>query len=160
MLKLSHRALIIISGIVWFVIGFYLLNLGLNLIATADPAAQEGYPLLNRLASLFGGIAEAGIAVIAVGLLIGYFKGRYVLGKSARKGVERIATFPNPTSLANIYSKKYYILLGSMIALGISIKLFGLPNDVRGMVDIAIGAALINGAVVYFRLAALQTSSN
>ena len=89
--------------------------------------------------------------MVAVCLMIGYLKGKHVLGKSAVRGIERIRAFPNPTSLGNIYSAKYYVLLAIMIGLGLSIKYLGLPHDVRGAIDVAIGAALINGALIYFR---------
>ncbi len=98
------------------------------------------------------------IILIALGMLIGYSKGRYILGKSALKGIERIRSFPNPTEITNIYSSKYYILLGLMIGLGVSMKYLGIPADVRGTIDVAIGAALINGAMIYFRHAVQKTS--
>ena len=111
------------------------------------------FPLLHSIAPYFGGKEQTATILIALGLLIGFFKGRFILGKSAKRGVERICSFPNPTSLSNIYSAKYYILLGGMVGLGMSIKFLGLPNDIRGLVDVAIGAALINGAMIYFRSA-------
>jgi hypothetical protein len=56
-------------------------------------------------------------------------------------------------SLTQIYSPTYYLLIGIMIGLGLSLKIFGLPIDIRGLVDVTIGAALINGAMLYFRSA-------
>lgn len=152
MLKLSHTLLVVISGAIWFGIGVFLLSLGLNLIVDSSQIEQQ-IPILRTLEPYFG-IEQAVLVLIVACLFIGYAKGRFVLGKSARRGVARILTFPNPTSLVNIYSMPYYLLLGGMIALGMSVKYLGLPNDVRGAVDVAIGSALINGAVIYFRLAA------
>jgi len=155
-MKLSHSKLIVISGLVWFAIGVYLLQLGLNLLLGGvqyPDLSESPYPLLKALAPYVGSIETAVLALVAVALYIGYLKGRYVLGKSAQKGVDRIRSFENPAPLHQIYSKKYYILLGGMVALGISIKYLGLSNDVRGFIDAIIGSALINGAVIYFRLA-------
>lgn len=151
-MKLSHTKLIVLSGIVWFAIGAYLLNLGLNLLI-GSIAGTESTPLLTFLSPFMGTLQTAALTLIIAALAIGYFKGRYVLGKSAKRGVDRIRSFPNPAPLSKIYSGKYYLLLGSMVALGISIKYMGLSNDVRGFIDAAIGAALINGAMIYFRLA-------
>lgn len=154
-MKLSHTKLIMISGLVWFGIGVYLLQLGLNLLlggVNADLSASQ-YPLLRALSPYTGSLETAAIVLVVIALFIGYFKGRYVLGKSAKRGVDRIRSFSNPAPLQNIYSAKYYILLGSMVALGISIKYMGLNNDVRGLIDAIIGSALINGAMIYFRLA-------
>lgn len=153
MLKFSHKTLICISGLVWFAVGIWLLNLGLNFLL----AGKSGYyPLLTSLAPYFGGTEVSALALICVALIIGLLKGRHVLGKSARQGIARIRTFANPMSLASLYSAKYYILLAVMIGLGISMKWIGLPEDIRGFVDVAIGSALINGAMVYFRGAASE----
>lgn len=151
-MKLSHTKLIVISGLIWFVIGIYLLRLGLNLMM-ASIAGLENYPLINMLRPYLNTAENVTLLLVVLALMIGYFKGNFVLGKSARRGVERIRSFPNPTSIANIYSAKYYILLGTMIALGISIKYMGLNSDIRGFIDVIIGSALINGAMVYFKLA-------
>lgn len=153
-MKFSHTALAYISGIIWLVVGCFLLQLGLSLLSIAIDTAgpDKSLPMLHFLRTYVGGYQEGAIALIMLALFIGYLKGKHVLGKSAQKGVEHISTFPNPTSLSNMYNAKYYILLGAMIALGMSIKFLGLPNDVRGTIDVAIGAALINGAMCYFRM--------
>lgn len=159
-MKLSHTKLIVISGLIWFGIGVYLLQLGLNLLlgGVNNPVLLDNYPLLKTLLPYLGSFETAVVMLIVLALFIGYFKGRYVLGKSAKRGVDRIRSFPDPAPLHHIYSAKYYILLGSMVALGISIKYMGLPNDVRGLIDAAIGSALINGSMIYFKLAQQEKS--
>jgi hypothetical protein len=158
-MKLSHTKLIVISGLIWFVIGVFLLRLGLNLIITSLDGLGN-YPLINLLRPYLSTVENVALLLVVLALMIGYFKGNYVLGKSARRGVERIRSFPNPTSIANIYSAKYYILLGAMVALGISIKYIGLNPDVRGFIDTIIGSALINGAMIYFKLARANNLKN
>ena len=153
-MKISHFTMTILSGLVWMFVGLYLLPLGLVLLM--NPFHTDNYqPLLELLAPYLGGIEQSAIALTAIGLYVGFLKGRHVLGKAARKGVERIRSMPNPADLKNIYSPRYYILLGGMILLGMSIKFFGMPSDIRGLVDVAIGSALINGSLVYFRFALL-----
>jgi hypothetical protein len=144
MLQLNHRMLALLSGAVWMAVGCFLLPLGLKLLVVSPQG-----PLLNSL----GGGEQVALLLVALGLCIGYMKGRYVLGKTAAKGIEHIKSLPNPSSIAKIYGPKYLILLGGMVALGISIKYFGVPNDIRGLVDVAVGTALIQGAAVYFRFA-------
>lgn len=151
-MKLSHTKLIVISGLVWFAIGFYLFQLGLNLLLNGE-LSSTSYPLVNMISKFIGSGENAALLLLVLALFIGYMKGRFVLGKSAKRGVDRIRSFPNPAPLSRLYSGKYYLLLGVMIALGISIKYLGLSNDVRGFVDAIIGSALINGAMIYFRLA-------
>lgn len=161
MLRFSHRTLIILSGLIWMGIGCFLLQLGLNLLLKG-PQTQQENPLLQFLTVYLGERESAAIFVIALCLYVGYLKGRYVLGKSVRRGVLRILALPNPSSLTYIYSPKYYLLIGLMVGLGISIKYLGLSNDWRGSVDVVIGSALINGALLYFRFASkpLEASKN
>lgn len=150
MFKCSHKALVILSGLVWFGVGLYLMPLGLNYLLAGTSGNR---PALELLGPFLGGSINSALFLVALALIIGFLKGRHVLGKSARQAIERIKTFSNPTSLANLYSAKYYLLLAGMICLGMSMKWIGLPEDIRGFVDVAIGSALINGAVVYFRQA-------
>lgn len=131
MIHMKHKTIIAISGIVWFAIGFSLLRLGLHLLALRG----------DQLAVL----------LMAAGLIIGFFKGRFVLGKTALKGINRIESLPEPMPISQIYTPQFYGLIGFMIVLGMSIKYFGLGNDIRGTVDVAIGAALLNGSTFYFR---------
>ncbi|MCE5317588.1 MAG: hypothetical protein LLG04_09565 [Parachlamydia sp.] len=149
MLKMSHAALAMISGLIWMAVGCSLLSLGLKLLLGNDSAM----PLIQSLSPSLGGAQQVALLLVAVGLFVGYMKGRHVLAKSASKGIERIKTLPNPASLAKIYSPGYYLLLGGMMFLGMSIKFFGIPSDIRGMIDVAIGAALIQGSLVYIRFA-------
>lgn len=150
MLKVNHKALILLSGAVWMIAGCGLLYLGLHLMIDGLQARAE-VPLLSSLGPFLGGIEQVALFLIVFGLFIGYMKGRYVLGRAAKKGIHRIRTLPEPADISSIYSKQYYLLLGAMVLLGMSIKWLGLPNDVRGFVDVAIGSALINGAMCYFR---------
>lgn len=155
--KVSHTILIVISGLIWFAIGCFLLTLGLGFITESTKQSQlsdvaaANHPILSNLSPYIGGFEEAALVLIAVCLFIGHLKGKHVLGKSAKRGVERIRTLPQPASLASIYSAKYYILLAVMVGLGIAVRF--LPNDIRGGIDVIIGAALINGALIYFRSA-------
>lgn len=153
MLKLSHAALVLISGLVWLAVGLFLFPLGLKLLvgsATAYVFSENSYPLISLLTPYLGP-QQAAIFLIVIGLFIGQLKGKTVLNKSIQRSIKRIKTFPNPTSITNLYSYPYLILLISMVGLGISIRYFGVPNDIRGFIDVAVGAALIRGALNYFR---------
>lgn len=159
-MKCSHTVLGWISGLVWLAVGFFLFTLGVSLLTAHLTAAGGSYPLIDLVAPYFGGREQATIALIAAALYIGFLKGKHVLGKSARRGIARLQTLPNPASIARIYGASYYMLLGSMILLGVAIKYTGIPSDLRGFIDLTVGTALIQGAVVYMRLAnALKVES-
>lgn len=152
MLQLSHNKMAIFSGAIWMTIGIFLLQLGLNLLFQPI-AVGTSTPLFNIL-STYISPSEAAIFITVLGLYIGFLKGKYVLTKTANRTLNQIRMLPNPAPLHKMYDRKYYILLGIMITLGMSIKYMGIPNDVRGAIDVIIGSALINGAVHYFRMSA------
>ncbi len=153
MFKVSHSTLIFLSGFAWLAIGCFLLPLGLNFIVASllkENAAQP-HPILYFLAPYAGGLDAAALVLIACALLIGFLKGRTVFSKSVKRSVSRILTLPNPAPLSKIYTPSYYLLLGSMVLLGVLVRYT--PLDVRGAVDVIVGSALINGAMLYFRQA-------
>lgn len=152
MLKANHVTLIILSGLVWLIVGCVLLPLGLNFLVAAilRETPIHARPMLSVLAPHVG-LEQAVLVVLAICLAVGYLKGRYVLAKSVQRGVQHILKLPNPAPISKVYTKKYYILLGSMVLLGFIVRLA--PLDVRGAVDVIVGAALINGAFIYFRQA-------
>lgn len=152
MLKLSHSNMTFISGSIWFAIGFFLLQLGLRLIFDSTGSAEASTPLLNSFQGILAA-QEAAIVITAVALYIGFLKAKHILSKTANRSVAHIRTLPNPGEIRFMYSRNYYFLLGGMVLLGMSFKYLGLPNDVRGAIDILIGSALINGAIHYYRIA-------
>lgn len=145
-MQVSHRTLLNISGIVWLAIGVMLLNLGIRFIMDGSFMQAENQ---------FGAII-----LIALALITGNIKGRFVLRKAAMRSFERIKLLSNPTPLSNIYSKANYILIGLMMGIGMGMKYLGIPPDVRGFIDIAVGAALIQGALCYFNMPTTCGSEN
>ncbi len=148
-MKLKHQTLIGISGAIWVAVGLFLLPLGLNFLGQRDPSVA--YPLLDFFAPMTGGIDTAVVLLIAFSLMLGTMKAKAVLSKVVVKNVKHIRSFPNPTEFTNIYGIKYILLIGFMISLGMALRYFGVPKDVRGVIDVAVGSALITGGISYFR---------
>lgn len=159
MLNFSHRSLIIISGMIWFAIGAWLMPLGLNFLVLAAKDGQYS-PWLDAITPLVGSLEIASIVLVTLALMAGYIKGTKVLGKSADRGIARIHTLPNPAPITQIYTPVYYLLIAFMVLLGMSMKWMAVPLDIRGFVDAAVGAALINGSMVYFRKASNAPASS
>ena len=116
-------------------------------------AAESSDSLCFRYQEIFGSAQQASTVVIALGLLIGWLKGRFVLSKTVKRVVDGIAILKTPIRTHQVYSRKYWILIASMIALGMSLRILPIPVDIRGFVDIAVGSALIQGSLLYFRAA-------
>lgn len=130
---MKHRSWIAVSGFTWFLIGASLLFKGLELIA------QAALP------------QKTATSLIALGLLVGFLKGRFVLSKTVRRVVTRIASLPAPIRFKDAYAPSYWILIAGMTSLGMLFRFLPIPIDIRGTIDVTIGSALINGAVLYFR---------
>ncbi len=153
-MHMSKRAWITISGMIWFIVGIGLLTLGLNFIVfKAQIETHETTSLIAKMAPIAGGREKAAMTLIVIGLILGFLKARFVLIKTVRRVVERILGLPLPIKISQVYSKNYLMLICGMILLGLSMKWLGFSTEVRGLIDVAIGSALMNGAVAYFRLA-------
>jgi len=152
MFKVSHTFMIILSGLIWLAIGVMLMSMGLNFIVKSilvENLVVLRRPVLDFFANILGGYDQGAIAVIALALIIGFFKGRFVLKKTVGRTIARIRALPNPAPLSQIYHKAYYLLIAVMMTLGFILKF--VPLDIRGGVDVVVGSALINGAILYFR---------
>jgi hypothetical protein len=160
MIKLKHPPIIVLAGLIWLAIGVFLLSVGLKLIVLTAKQVDAGIsvtaPIFNAAPSLVGSAETASTLLIAIALFVGYFKGKFVLMKSALRVVHRIKSHPEPMSIHKVYSPKFLILIAIMISLGLLIKYLNVPGDIRGGIDVTIGAALISGSLAYFRLAAVK----
>lgn len=155
MLRFSHRQAILFSGLVWLLVGVLLIYKGLNyMVMTGDHIIThyvEGLPLIRFFSSFSKDLNQAALFFICTSLLLGYLKGRFALKKSVYRVVSRITSFPSPVPLNKIYSLGYLLLLCSMMGIGMGFKYLPLSIDIKGFVDFTIGAALINGAMLYIR---------
>lgn len=156
MIQCRHATLFFISGLIWLAVGCNLLPLGLRLLlGTLDPGTTASTPLVDAMSSWFSQPEYPVQLLVLIGLFIGFLKGRTVLAKAVNREIARISVLPSPAALTDLYSRKAFILLALMICLGMSMKWFQLSPDIRGVIDVAVGAALINGAMLYFRNALL-----
>lgn len=152
MLNVRHKSMILISGALWALIGGMLLRKGLMYLQECSENFQaDAYPFASKLVSVMGGTQEAVLALIVLALIVGALKGRTVLKKSACRVIDRIRTLPDPAPLMKMYAPPYWLLYLFMMSLGMLMKVTGLPIDIRGFVDTAVGAALLNGSINYFK---------
>lgn len=134
---MQKRFWIAFSGVVWLVVGVMLLTKGIFWMGNG----MEGWTESTLLLLLFGA------------LFVGILKGRYVLSKTVTRIYRHIADLPEPLSWKKIYPRSYVLVLGLMMGMGMGLKYVPLPSLVRGSIDVAIGAALIQGSLLYFRFA-------
>jgi hypothetical protein len=148
-MKIKHTHAIILSGLTWVLIGSFLLFKGLHYILFATVFQADTSPLL----SLFSKKENGTMILIAMGIAIGYAKGKFVFPRTVQRVVKRILSQDEPIQLKNLYSKGYLLLIGSMICLGMAMRFSSIPFDVRGVIDTGVGSALVVGSLLYFKQA-------
>jgi hypothetical protein len=132
-LQISREKLIILAGAIWAAVGAMLLGIGVKFLFL-----NTTFSAINLLA-------------LTIGLVLGYFKGKWVIVRSAQRNVSRINALGDNAPIYKVYSVGMYALIVSMIALGWGLKLLEVPLYVRGCIDVAVGVALIQGARSYFQ---------
>jgi hypothetical protein len=151
-MNLSKKTWLVISGVMWLGIGVMLLMKGLRLIVACAEQTEGAAPLLNSIFSLAGSRQQGSLLLICGALFVGFIKGRTVLAKTVKRIAEKIHLHPETLiPLKQVYDKRYWIVLGVMMGLGMLFRFLSIPKDIHGFIDVAIGSALINGAMLYFR---------
>jgi hypothetical protein len=136
---LSRQQHLLIAALIWTVVGTGLLTMG--------GLFWFHLPYLGDLDSRH--LAIGGLAV-AVGLL----KGKFVLDKTAGRVVERANALqePNPAkSIFQMFGGKTIALVGSMMFIGYLLRVTGVSYEIRGLVYLAVGPALLWSSRNYWR---------
>lgn len=139
------------SGVVWLAVGVFLLLFGVKLVVFSSMEGAPHSALFTKLYTMFTSREHSVLILVTGGLLVGFMKGRLVLSKTVRRVVDRICALPDPIRFFDVYSAGYLVLIASMILLGMGLRWLQVPSDIRGTIDIAVGSALMNGAMLYFR---------
>lgn len=150
-MKCNHRVLITLSGLLWLAIGTFLLFIGLRFLTTSLLVVSPGFSVASLMRSLPFSPENQAVCLMALAIFLGSFKGRFLLSKSAKRQLARIASLPNPAPLRLIYGKGYYLLIALMMSMGGVMRLLPISLDTRGVIDIVIGSALIQGSLFYFK---------
>lgn len=136
-MRLGRFGWLILSGVIWLIIGGFLLSMGLYLLILQSSSQ-------NR---------EHVVILVCLGLILGFIKGRFILFKTAQKAVKRISLIPKPISILQAYPPIYLGLILGMMLLGIVLKWLEITSSIRGVIDVAVGFALMNSSRAYFQSA-------
>lgn len=123
-----------IFGAMWACVGIMLLTVGLNLLHTAG---------VSRIGE------EVAVLVIAVSLAVGYCKGKWVLQKGAKRTLGALEAYGDPIPFSKAFGVRYFVLIFVMMTLGFLLRF--VDPAIRGAVDVAVGAALLQGSIVFFK---------
>lgn len=82
----------------------------------------------------------------AAALSIGLLKGKVILDRTANRVIDRVDTLQEPNPLKSIFQMfgaKTIALILAMMGIGIGLRLAGVSFEIRGLIYIAVGAALL-----------------
>ena len=117
----SIRTHLLLGGLIWTVVGFFLLT--------------NGFVLVSRESHMWFGV---------FGLALGIFKALLVLDRVARKNIKRIKEFEDKVCFGSVYSLKTWFLVAAMIGLGRFLRTTNiLPGEIVGLIYSAVGIALL-----------------
>jgi len=116
----SVRTHLLLGGLIWSLVGFFLLTNGFVLVSLQD--------------HLWYGLA---------GMVLGSAKSFFILDRVARKNLRRIKDFEEKACIGSVYSWKTWFLVLAMIGLGRFLRTTVLPGEVVGFIYTAVGWALM-----------------
>ncbi|MBC8336263.1 MAG: hypothetical protein ISR59_03200 [Anaerolineales bacterium] len=138
-LTTTHRTLKILAVLVWVIGGVMLIRKGSELLI-------EAYSL-NSIMAWIG-------FSIALGVILGSLKSKYLFVKSCRKNLVRIDALEDPR-LWQFYRPKFFLFLTLMIGTGVTLSRmahgsFPFLLSVAAL-DLSIATALLSSSVVYWQ---------
>ena len=80
-----------------------------------------------------------------LGIAIGWAKGHFVLSKTMQRLKARLTGLSHPISFRTAFPPAYLALIAVMVGLGILLR--WAPDELRGIVDLAVGTALSSAAL-------------
>jgi hypothetical protein len=140
--RLAPRSLGWLAFGLWLLGGVVLLSFGAARLAQA--ARSGATPLVVT-------------AVAAAALAVGAAKGWFVLRRTAQRNIDRLAALAQDQRPIHVYGVRSWVIIGLMTGLSVGLTLGGVPPLWRGMVNVAIGAALAASSLSY--LVPLRTGS-
>ena len=136
----NKNSLYVLAGSVWALVGLFLMIRGAAMYQTALDTQNASQTAL-------------GIS-IAISVILGIIKGRFVLSKTARRNKSRIDRLEQPLKVHHVYAKSFYFMIAGMILLGVTLRTFN--EYLGGYVVVAaiycgIGLALMVSSLVYWK---------
>ena len=137
---MNKNSLYTLAGSIWGLVGLFLIIRGVAMYQEALNSQNASQTAL--------------IISIAIAVVVGIAKGKFVLSKTARRNKSRIENIQEPLKIHHVYAKSFYFLIAGMIALGIALRMF---NEylggyiVVGAIYCGIGLALMVSSLTYWK---------
>ena len=128
---LTPRQHLWIAAVLWMLVGTGLLSMGL--------VFWFHFPYL-------GFVDGRHLGWGAIALSVGLIKGKLILDRTANRVIERVETLTEPNPLKSVFQMfgaKTIALILAMMGIGIVLRVAGVSFEVRGLIYIAVGTALL-----------------
>lgn len=128
---LTRRQHLWIAAAIWTMVGAGLLSMGLLF--------WFHFPYLGFLDAEHLGFGS-------LALVVGLIKGKMVLDRTANRVIKRVETLqePNPfKSVFEMFGVKTIALITTMMLIGLGLRIAGVSYEIRGLIYLAVGAALL-----------------
>lgn len=138
---LSRQQHLVIAALIWTVVGIGLSTMGL---------------LFWFHLPYLGNLDPQHLAIGGLMMGIGLVKGKFVLDKTAGRVIDRVETLQeiNPAkSILQMFGAKTLALIGAMMFIGYLLRAMGVSYEIRGLVYLAVGPALLWSSRNYWRSA-------
>jgi hypothetical protein len=132
-IKLTFKPLMILAFALWATGGLMLIKNGLGFLQLVE---------IDTTTLALG---------VGLALIIGFAKGKFVLGKASIRNILRLQALKEPVRPVHVYPLRSWITIGIMLLIGISMTVFQAPVFVRGLVNLGIGMGLLVSSVTYLR---------
>jgi len=126
----SRAVHLLTVALLWSVVGAALLAVGLGLLRTLAPI-----PLA---------------VVLALAIVVGAIKTRFVLRRTADRVIDRIRARGDGRCLGGVLSWRMWLFVVAMIALGRLLRVSPLAAEIVGAVYVAVGVALVLGSLRFW----------
>lgn len=156
---LKGKTWLFINSFLWLISGSWLLFKGLMFFDQAFLASPNSIAP-DSLYRMLGSAENVCTAHIMASVVIGFIKGRYVLSRTVTRILSKAMPFTDKKRAAEIFDRRYAIVLLSMMGIGMLFKFVPIHLVLRAVVDTAVGSALIQGAWLYIRGYFLQKNAS
>lgn len=115
----QRKTHLLLAACLWTAIGCFLMGRGFNWVYSAD------------------------LALLALpAILLGFLKSHFILDRTALKSIHRILLLKDGTCMGAVYSKKTWLLVVAMMAMGAFLRQSAVPRPLLGVLYITVGWAL------------------
>lgn len=130
-LGLTRQQHLWIAAAIWTIVGVGLLAMGLLF--------WFHFPYLGFL-----DFEHISFGTLAIG--VGLVKGKVVLDRTANRVIDRTATLQEPNRIKSVFQMfgaKTIALIVLMMTIGLGLRIAGVSYEIRGLIYLAVGAALL-----------------